>query len=336
MANILAAQAGDHNAPATWIGGVVPGPGDTAYLNGFDIAIVASWTLDAISNVGENGATAGGTANLTVDGVTLTCDVYGGKAADYCVLANPSVGDEVTVIGDIYGGAGGYTEYALGVAGGGDTVIVGNGVSMKGRSVHYTGSGNCTHIGSIIGSDLDSNGYGMYGTGSGHYALIGTAYGGDFGRGLFRSSGSVHVQLAVGNDYGFGGPAIFPAHGAYSMSVAQASFTHGQCGSRGMMPFDGCWLLAPDDSTFQCRIADLTTRTLVDATDLSPTEYPAETDVRDGVTYASGNMEGSCAVPAAGSVGKGVPVDDTEGTAVLTAADVLDVVGVALEAFGAP
>jgi hypothetical protein len=44
------------------------------------------------------------------------------------------------------------------------------------------------------------------------------------------------------------------------------------------------------------------------------------TDVRNGVSYASGSLTGTCAVPAAGSVALGVPVDATTGTAVLTAA----------------
>ena len=44
------------------------------------------------------------------------------------------------------------------------------------------------------------------------------------------------------------------------------------------------------------------------------------TDVRNGVSYASGSLTGTCAVPAAGSVALGVPVGSTTGTAVLTAA----------------
>jgi len=43
-------------------------------------------------------------------------------------------------------------------------------------------------------------------------------------------------------------------------------------------------------------------------------------DVRSGTVYASGNLTGTCAVPAAGSVSLGVPVGDGTGTAVLTAA----------------
>jgi hypothetical protein len=62
-------------------------------------------------------------------------------------------------------------------------------------------------------------------------------------------------------------------------------------------------------------------KTLVDATQ---GQMPAESDVRDGVSYASGALTGSCKVPAAASVGFGVPVDATTGTAALTPASVWD------------
>jgi hypothetical protein len=48
----------------------------------------------------------------------------------------------------------------------------------------------------------------------------------------------------------------------------------------------------------------------------------AVADVRSGTVYASGNLTGTCAVPAAGSVSLGVPVGSGTGTAVLTPADV--------------
>lgn len=60
-------------------------------------------------------------------------------------------------------------------------------------------------------------------------------------------------------------------------------------------------------------------KTLVDATQ---GQMPAASDVRSGVSYASGALTGSCAVPAAGSTALGVPVDNTTGTAVLTPAAV--------------
>ncbi len=61
-------------------------------------------------------------------------------------------------------------------------------------------------------------------------------------------------------------------------------------------------------------------KTLIDAS--SNAAMPAASNVRSGVSYASGALTGTCAVPAAGSVALGVPVDNTAGTAVLTPAAV--------------
>ena len=49
---------------------------------------------------------------------------------------------------------------------------------------------------------------------------------------------------------------------------------------------------------------------------------PIAANVRTGIVYAGGNLTGTCAVPAAGSVSLGVPVDAGFGTAVLTPAAV--------------
>jgi hypothetical protein len=56
--------------------------------------------------------------------------------------------------------------------------------------------------------------------------------------------------------------------------------------------------------------------------DYSGFGQPAIANVRSGVTYAAGALTGTAAIPAAGSVALGVPVDATTGTAVLTAANV--------------
>jgi hypothetical protein len=56
--------------------------------------------------------------------------------------------------------------------------------------------------------------------------------------------------------------------------------------------------------------------------DFSGFGQPAIANVRLGTTYASGALTGTAAIPAAGSVALGVPVDATTGTAVLTAANV--------------
>ena len=55
----------------------------------------------------------------------------------------------------------------------------------------------------------------------------------------------------------------------------------------------------------------------------------AITDVRFGTVYASGALTGVAYIPAAASVAFGVPVDNTTGTATLTAADVRAAIGLA-------
>ena len=49
---------------------------------------------------------------------------------------------------------------------------------------------------------------------------------------------------------------------------------------------------------------------------------PIAANVRIGIVYGGGNLTGTCAVPAAGSVSLGVPVDAGFGTAVLSVANV--------------
>jgi hypothetical protein len=57
---------------------------------------------------------------------------------------------------------------------------------------------------------------------------------------------------------------------------------------------------------------------------------PAVNNVRSGTVYGpSSELTGTCAVPAAGSVALGVPVDNTTGTAVLTQANVRTALGMA-------
>jgi hypothetical protein len=55
------------------------------------------------------------------------------------------------------------------------------------------------------------------------------------------------------------------------------------------------------------------------------TGHPAESNVRSGITYGpTNNLTGTCVVPSATTVSLGVPVDNTVGTAQLTADDFLN------------
>lgn len=73
MANITSAATGNFNSGATWVGGVVPGPGDRALVAASHVVtITANVTCDAIESANTTGYF------VLNDGVTLTANVEGG------------------------------------------------------------------------------------------------------------------------------------------------------------------------------------------------------------------------------------------------------------------
>jgi hypothetical protein len=97
-------------------------------------------------------------------------------------------------------------------------------------------------------------------------------------------------------------------------------------GLRGMSPTVGIVRLKNTGSnTVTFNLVDSgSAKTLIDATQNA--SMPAASDVRSGVSYASGAVTGSAFIPSPSSVAWGVPVDATTGTAVLTGAAVASAV----------
>ena len=132
------------------------------------------------------------------------------------------------------------------------------------------------------------------------------------------------VTRACGNAYGPGNTAGLTAQvGVSNTGLGIVEIEQLEYGTNGMSPTSGTGIrlkkLSSNVAVFNyCNTAGA--KTLIDATQNAA--MPAATDVRSGVSYASGAQTGSCAVPAAGSVALGVPVDNTTGTAVLTPAAV--------------
>lgn len=83
MATINAAATGNWSAPATWIGGVLPGPGDIARANGYTVTIDQDISVKLLSNGPENPA---GTFRISsvpdgVRNISIT-DGLGGAGAE--------------------------------------------------------------------------------------------------------------------------------------------------------------------------------------------------------------------------------------------------------------
>lgn len=108
MAIILAAQSGNWTNPATWIGGVVPGPGDVAVANNYAITYGATGLTFAAAefrNDTTGGATAGGRLQLSAN-CTLIANVYAGGTANSSGCVSASAGGPSAIIGDVYAGTG--------------------------------------------------------------------------------------------------------------------------------------------------------------------------------------------------------------------------------------
>ena len=150
--------------------------------------------------------------------------------------------------------------------------------------------------------------------------MTGLAIGGNFAAGISNAgTGTVSATRAKANAYGPGNTSgLAAAVGIASSGLGVIEIQELEFGQYGMTPTSGTGIRLKKVSTNQAIFTYVdagAAKTLVDAT---TGEMPAESDVRSGVSYASGALNGSCAVPDAGSVALGVPVDNTTGNAVLT------------------
>ncbi len=279
---------------------------------------------------------------------TIVGNVTGGTVSGAVAVAHASTG-ELSITGNLLGGSGSAAHAVNGTSTGNATVtgnctgVGGNGLINAGTAIvtgnAFGGTGiNIRGITSTGTLTLTGNATG--GTGSGSAGVLynntstatitGIATGGDSGGnsggGLRNNTtGTVFLKRAKGNAFGPGNTAGLAATpGASNTSTGIIEVEELEFGAFGMSATEGTGIRLKKVSTNQAIFTYVNAgaaKTLVDATQ---GQMPAATDVRTGVSYASGALTGTCAVPAASSVGFGVPVDATTGTAALTPASVWD------------
>ena len=319
MALITSAATGNFSAGATWTGGVVPGVGDEARAStDHTVTIDVDTTCDEVSNAGTG-------LFVLADGVTLTANVTSKSTTTnrnvvQFTAASPAVG---FIVGDITGATVSGTTGAANNASSGTLTITGNVTGGSGSVAN--GAQNATGgllaiTGNVTGGSAAST-FGARNNSTGTITISGIATGGTVASAsgiLNLSTGSVNLTRAKGTAYGPGNTSgLAAAVGAQNSGLGVIEIQELEYGQYGMSPTSGTGIRLKKVSTNQAifNYVDAgAAKTLVDATQ---GEMPAVTDVRTGVSYASGALTGTCAVPSAASVGFGVPVDDTTGTAVL-------------------
>jgi hypothetical protein len=313
-------------ATASIVGNITAG----SVTSGIGAANTSTGTLNITGNAlgGGNGGIA---VNNTSTGiVNITGNTTVGTATNSHGAQNLSSGT-LTITGNVTGGGIASTYGAQNSSSGILNII---GTATGGSSTGASGANNASSgvinlTGTATGGS-NATAYGANNTSTGQINITGTAIGGTVGAGANNaSSGTLNVTRAKGNGFGIGSVGLSAVVG---VSSAQASITKVEeieYGSLGQSPTSGPTYLTSQLTNVAVFVNYPTgTKTLSDPNNTAGLS-PAATDVRSGVVYNNGVNTGTCAVPAAASVAFGVPVDNTTGTATLTAADVRAAIGLA-------
>jgi hypothetical protein len=360
MADIRATQSGDFSATSTWVGGVVPGSGDVAFANTFTITISDTRTVQAISNAAGTGITVGGTFSL-LNGCNLTCTnangVVQGATTTSCITtpslgvgSTASVAASVTVglsnastvlhstagtvnwVGNL-ANPNGNAAYIYQLSGSGAANITGNivGQSTSGTiaAVGFTGNGVMVITGSVTGGSGNGVGAQLTSASTGSLTITGTVTAGNVSAVVNSGPGTLTVNGTCQSS------TTAPAIGAGSttqITRLSGPFLLGASGNINPVQAQS-WRWAPTQipTYYEVAASNGTTKRSLFTSDNIPTgNYPTAANVRSGTVYGP-NLEntGTCAVPSASAVSLGTAVDNTTGTAVLTAASVRAAVGLA-------
>ena len=308
---------------------VLPWINDDVYANGYTVDIDQDITVTKISTeVCPTTSIGGGSFYTSLSGLYIIANIIPGTTT--CLDTQIPSNGTITIIGDIYGGDATQTS-VYGVY---------FGVSSN-RSIN-----NVTHIGNAYGGEgIDCPAYyfftGLNATYGNHWLLsiTGNAIANNSSVGLnsyneystysyapgveYVIVGTVQSSVtkqAFYSTYDFDCTGIVYANSDTVItpvsSVINATITGkiiNGVGGKTALPFHNLFFTPTQSDAFV--IADTITgvNTLYDASLL--TDFPSEANVREGISYASGTLEGTLAVPSPSNVASGVPTDDTVWTA---------------------
>ena len=318
MALILSAASGNFNATATWVGGVVPTVGDEARAStGHTITITANASCTEISNAGTG-------IYVLNSGVTLTANITPKGSSPSHLLnfsaASPAV---AYIVGNVIGSGVANGAYGINSTGTGTLNITGNVTGGNGTgsgAVTNASTGTITITGSVTGGQVSGNSFGAQNA-IGTLNITGNVTGGvaanNFGVNN-TSTGQVTIignvtgtALAGVNNASFGTLTItgdctasLSANAVNSTSATPRVSGSFNSASNGRLAVNAsAIILLTTPTAARTRYALNGTGTFVDMFTADNSLGQANpTDVRSGVSYASGNLTGRLTVPARGSV----------------------------------
>ena len=356
MANRYAAASGNWSATGTWVGGVIPGPGDNVSANGFIVTIDVNATVAVVSNGIQYGASQAGYFILN-NGITLTANVlaYAQSSSFHCVRTAGTT--SASIVGNVTGGSGGGgdgygvlhassgTLTVTGIVNGASIVnasnigitVFGNGILIVNGIVSGGTSGSTTNVGinnsssgTVIVNGVVSGAFatGITNTGTGSVIVYGNLTSTTATCISNTSTGSITVLGNITADSrGFNG--ITSSNGSANVKISGNLI-----GAPNGIPavYAASYTVNPVPYQTYVRYANNGTGVGSDAylyhytTDsLSAFSMPPVSAVRAGLQYANNTLTGTCQMPAASAVTFGALVDNTSGTAAITNNTLFDV-----------
>jgi hypothetical protein len=330
MANYRRTATGNWSTLAQWEddgGGsyaastVLPGAADVAYANNFTVTLDIDVTVLELRTTTATNVNQGGVF-LCGTGTTITANLFAGISE--CVRNSTS--NTKTIIGNVVNTTSG--QGAAHNQSTGTLNIVGN--VFGGNGSGAIGALNRNGIMNITGNCTGGSGDAAYGVhnaisgATGTTIIIGTLIGGtNTNADGARNSGTGVLRATTAQS----GAA---SSGVWGDNINGTTIIENLIWSlNGIVPIRG---FAKFNNTSQKSITvtleNNTTTTLVDPS----TGFPPTTDVRDGVSYASGALTGTLVVPVSNTVTLGVVYDNgTTGTAQNTAAAFLTELSTSLD-----
>jgi hypothetical protein len=339
----------DFTGTSTAGGGFILNSGVTTTLTSPTGGIVAGPTT-CVTYSASTGTT---TINGIVRGSLTTGSVYG---INYSGAANLNINGAVTS-----GPTGNTNSFPIIKSGTGTLTIVGNVTAAvgtnAGTAIYNSGTGTINITGNVYATDNSGYGHGIQNIANCTINITGNVYGGNINAGsslgVFNSQ-SVSTINIVGNVYSSTiNQGLYTNFAGYLSIIGSLVASNGQaavfsgnssainifsgpfiCSPYGFFPYQVVRMhLIPTTSSY-IEFRDETTNGAVSPSAVAPAtrlvspatlvDNLAVSDVRFGTTYALGTLTGTLRMPSANQVTFGIPVDNTFGNAVLTAASVWD------------
>lgn len=303
MAIRKAVANGNASATTTWDGGTLPTSSDDVSTNNCVVTVDADVAYRSITNAAGSGITAGGYFTLLA-GKTLTAGtatVGAAPSGNRGLVNYEQISGVGYFVGNIVAGGGSSYYGAVSNTAGGRLEITGNVSTTTGNTAYgvYSISGDIKVTGTVTGGTAASQTcYGAYVT-NGNLIIIGACQAG-------AQSAISSSNGASGNIY-LSGPFLCAADSTQAVNAQRWK-----------------WIASPSGTFMEIYTDTLDAkRNLYTADYTSVLHMPAIANVRDGTVYGpSSELTGTCKVPPAASVGVGVPVDATVGTAALDASTI--------------